>query len=92
MDNLRQRTRVQGTALTIEEMLNPIEEREVGVSGHQYPESGDEAVIIAEVRRRMGTDADESTGTESDEDYDENNNDGEDLNAVTIENRETGSA
>lgn len=69
MNQLQRRERIQGTALTLEELLNPVEEHEVGApERQQYPAT--DAEIIEEVHRQM----DESHSIESD---DENNDDSE---------------
>jgi hypothetical protein len=45
--DLHSRKRIQGTVLTLEEMLNPVEEREIGNSPYRFP--GGDADIIAQV-------------------------------------------
>jgi hypothetical protein len=44
VNDLKQRNRIVGTPLTLDEMLNPVEEEEVGHSDYRF-EGGDEAII-----------------------------------------------
>jgi len=51
VDDLKQRKRIIGTPLTLEEMLNPIEEREVGNSEYRF--EGGEDEIVDQVNHEM---------------------------------------
>ena len=57
---LQKRKRIRGTALSLEEMLNPIEENCVGETGYEFP-VGDEEIIA-----RVSNDGADS-GSEDDE-------------------------
>jgi hypothetical protein len=77
VDELAQRRRIHGTRLTLEELLNPIEEKDVGWSEYQFL-NGDQN-IVAEARRQIGMqeerdNSEESSGDEAD---------GEDAKAVS---------
>ena len=48
VDDLKTRKRIRGTALTLEEMLNPVEEQVVGKDEFSFP--GGDADIVTEVR------------------------------------------
>jgi hypothetical protein len=41
---LKRRNRIMGTPLTLEDMLNPIEEKEIGVSSYKF-EGGDNEIV-----------------------------------------------
>ncbi|KAH8102797.1 hypothetical protein DFH11DRAFT_1552179 [Phellopilus nigrolimitatus] len=49
IDDLQKRNRIRGTALTLEELVNPIEEQEVGDSPYRFP--GGDTEIVAEAKR-----------------------------------------
>jgi len=49
VNSLQQRKRIRGTAPSLEDLLNPIEETEIGHSDYRFPGGDDE--IIAEARR-----------------------------------------
>ena len=51
VDDLYERKRIRGTCPTLEDLLNPAGEREIGYSPYRYPGGDDE--IIAEVKRGM---------------------------------------
>ncbi|KAG8215398.1 hypothetical protein J3R82DRAFT_9000 [Butyriboletus roseoflavus] len=51
VDNLHGLKRIQGTCPTLDDLLNPAAEMEVGDSPFRYPGGDDE--IIAEVKRNM---------------------------------------
>ena len=44
VDELQRRGHIQGTALTLDEMLNPIEEDCVGETGFEFP-GGDQDIL-----------------------------------------------
>jgi hypothetical protein len=69
VDELAQQRRIRGKRLTLEEPLNPIEEKDVGWSEYQFLD-GDQD-IVAEARRQIGMqeardDSEESSGGEAD--------------------------
>ena len=57
VDELHRRRRIIGTRPTLEDLLNPVEEKEVGHSPYRYP--GGDNEIIEEVRKHKDTPADQ---------------------------------
>jgi hypothetical protein len=51
VNDLRERKRIRGTQPTLEELLNPLTEKEVGESPYRYPGGDDE--IIEEVKQHQ---------------------------------------
>jgi hypothetical protein len=68
VNDLYGRKRLRGTRPTLEDLLNPAAEREVGFSPFQYP-SGD-AEIVEEVKRNMENNMEGPPGQGSDDDDD----------------------
>jgi len=68
VDSLQKRKRIRGTAPTLEDLLNPIEETEIGHSDYRFPGGDDE--IVAEALR--------ATTNAQDEDVNEADEEGED--------------
>jgi hypothetical protein len=66
VQDLVRRKRIIGTTLTLEEMLNPLEENEVGESTYQFEHGDDE--IIAKVNHEMAVQQGEIVEVESDKD------------------------
>ena len=67
-----QRKWIQGTCLTLEDLLNPVEEREVGNSPYRYP--GGDAEIVADVRQEqegLGDKGESGNVSSEDEDTEE---------------------
>ena len=62
---LQKRKRIRGTALSLEEMLNPIEENCVGETGYEFP-GGDEEIIARVIEVARSNDGADS-GSEDDE-------------------------
>jgi len=59
VSELKKRKRIIGTAPTLEDLLNPIEENETGESNFHFP--GGDADIVAQVVEEMGTGKGKST-------------------------------
>ena len=69
VDKLKKKNRIIGKPLTLEEMLNPIEETVIGESPYQF-EGGDEE-IVAKVKYDMAVEKGEIIVVDSDESEDE---------------------
>lgn len=70
VENLQGRRRIWGTALSLEELLNPIEEKEIGETAYNYPNGIDD--IIKQVQEEQeGKRRQEESDTSSEEDEEE---------------------
>ena len=65
VDDLQQRKRIRGTAPTLEDLLNPIEEIEIGHSDYRFPGGDDE--IVAEALRATTDAPDEEMDDDEEE-------------------------
>ncbi|KIJ26213.1 hypothetical protein M422DRAFT_55619 [Sphaerobolus stellatus SS14] len=69
VNKLKQHKRIIGTLLTLDEMLNPVEETEIGMS--QYRFDGGDAEIVATVQHEMAVQNGETIEIDSDEEEEE---------------------
>jgi len=70
---LKKRNRIIGAPLTLEEMLNPVQEQEMGDPSHQFP--GGDAEIVAQVKSEMAVECGEIIEVDSEESEDEEEED-----------------
>ncbi|KAH8105697.1 hypothetical protein DFH11DRAFT_1731517 [Phellopilus nigrolimitatus] len=72
VDDLKKLNHIRGTAPTLEELVNPIEEMEIGESPYHFP--GGDIEIIAEARRLVAEQNGDVTATEVLDDDPEDDN------------------
>lgn len=70
VDQLRQRNRVRGLALTAEELLDPVEERQIGYSEFEFP-NGDEDIVRAVKEKLSGSTVEPETVDDDSDEADE---------------------